>query len=365
MASLQRLPKSNREIHSPMNDPVNSNSSKRFNVAIVGATGAVGETLIEVLEERNFPVDTLYLLASERSAGSTRTFRGKNIRVQDLASFDFSQAHIGLFSAGGSISAEYAPKAAAAGCIVVDNTSHFRYDDDKPLVVPEVNPGAIAEYKATNIIANPNCSTIQMLVALKPIYDAVGIERINVCTYQAVSGTGKPAMEELASQTASLLNAKSIQTEVYPKQIAFNVLPQIDVFLENGYTKEEMKMVWETKKIMGDATIEVNPTAVRVPVFYGHSEAIHIETKEKITAEKATELLKAFPGVVVVDERVDGGYPTAVSEAAGQDAVFVGRIREDISHPRGLNLWVVADNVRKGAATNSVQIAECLVRDYL
>jgi len=343
----------------------NAEQNRLYNVAIVGATGAVGETLLEVLEERNFPVGKLYLLASERSAGLTRKFKGKSIRIENLADFDFSQAEIGLFSAGGSISAEYAPKAAAAGCVVVDNTSHFRYDDDKPLVVPEVNPEAIAQYKATNIIANPNCSTIQMLVALKPIHDAVGIERINVCTYQAVSGTGKPAMEELAGQTANLLNAKSIETTVYPKQIAFNALPHIDVFLENGYTKEEMKMVWETKKIMGDDSIEVNPTAVRIPVFYGHSEACHIETKEKITAEKATELLSNFPGIVVIDDREDGGYPTAVSDAAGTDPVYVGRIREDISHPRGLNLWVVADNVRKGAATNSVQIAECLVQDYL
>ena len=342
-----------------------ADKKRLFNVAIVGATGAVGETLLEVLEERNFPVDTLYLLASERSAGTTKKFKGKTLRVENLAEFDFSKAHIGLFSAGGSISAEFAPKAAAAGCVVIDNTSHFRYDDDKPLIVPEVNASAIADYKDTNIIANPNCSTIQMLVALKPIHDAVGIERINVCTYQAVSGTGKPAMEELASQTANLLNAKKVESEVYPKQIAFNALPQIDVFMDNGYTKEEMKMVWETKKIMGDDSIVVNPTAVRIPVFFGHSEACHIETKNKISVEKVTELLKDAPGIVVIDDRNDGGYPTAVTDAAGNDAVFVGRIREDISHPRGINLWVVSDNVRKGAATNSVQIAECLVADYL
>ena len=291
--------------------------------------------------------------------------RAKNIRIENLADFDFSKAQIGLFSAGGSISAEYAPKAAAAGCIVVDNTSHFRYDDDKPLVVPEVNAQDIAKYKDTNIIANPNCSTIQMLVALKPIHDAAGIERINVCTYQAVSGTGKAAMEELASQTANLLNSKKIETKVYPKQIAFNVLPHIDVFQDNGYTKEEMKMVWETKKIMGDDSIEVNPTAVRVPVFYGHSEAIHIETKNKISADEVRELMEKSEGIIVLDEQKDGGYPTAVSEASGNDPVYVGRIREDISHPKGINLWVVADNVRKGAATNSVQIAECLIRDYI
>ncbi len=342
-----------------------ADNKRLFNVAIVGATGAVGETLLEVLEERDFPIAKLYLLASERSAGSTKKFKGKTIRVENLADFDFAKVQIGFFSAGGSISAEFAPKAAAAGCVVIDNTSHFRYDDDKPLVVPEVNPEAIANYKDTNIIANPNCSTIQMLVALKPIQDAVGIARINVCTYQAVSGTGKDAMEELASQTANLLNAKKVESKVYPKQIAFNVLPQIDVFMENGYTKEEMKMVWETNKIMADDSIEVNPTAVRVPVFFGHSEALHIETKEKISAKQVRELLDNAPGIVVLDERNDGGYPTAVTDAAGSDAVYVGRIREDISHPRGINLWVVSDNVRKGAATNSVQIAECLVKDYL
>ncbi|MGK0374176.1 MAG: aspartate-semialdehyde dehydrogenase [Arenicella sp.] len=342
-----------------------TDNKRLFNVAIVGATGAVGETLLEVLEERDFPIAKLYLLASERSAGSTKKFKGKTIRVENLADFDFAKVQIGFFSAGGSISAEFAPKAAAAGCVVIDNTSHFRYDDDKPLVVPEVNPEAIANYKDTNIIANPNCSTIQMLVALKPIQDAVGIARINVCTYQAVSGTGKDAMEELASQTANLLNAKKVESKVYPKQIAFNVLPQIDVFMENGYTKEEMKMVWETKKIMADDSIEVNPTAVRVPVFFGHSEALHIETKEKISAKQVRELLDNAPGIVVLDERNDGGYPTAVTDAAGSDAVYVGRIREDISHPRGINLWVVSDNVRKGAATNSVQIAERLVKDYL
>ena len=340
-------------------------SDKLVNVAIVGATGAVGEAILEVLEERDFPVDQIFLLASERSAGLTRKFRNKSIKILDLADFDFSQVQIGLFSAGGALSAEYAPKAAAAGCIVIDNTSHFRYDDDKPLVVPEVNAHAIADYKKTNIIANPNCSTIQMVVALKPIHDAVGIERINVATYQAVSGSGKVAMEELAKQTASLLNGKPIVSEVYPKQIAFNVIPQIDVFEDNGYTREEMKMIWETQKIMGDKSIQVNPTAVRVPGFYGHSEACHIETREKITADQALKLLRKAPGVKVLDKRKEGGYPTPVTDASGKDAVFVGRVREDVSHPRGLNLWVVSDNVRKGAATNSVQIAELLVKDYL
>lgn len=339
--------------------------SRKFNVAVVGATGAVGETMLSILEQRRFPVDKVYALASERSAGTRIPFAGTHLQVRDLSTFDFSGVQIGLFSPGASVSKVFAPKAAEAGCVVIDNTSQFRYDEDIPLVVPEVNPEAIAGYRNRGIIANPNCSTIQMLVALKPIHDAVGITRINVCTYQAVSGTGKEAIEELAQQTAALLNAKPIEAKVYPKQIAFNCLPHIDVFQDNGYTKEEMKMVWETRKIMGDQSILVNPTTVRVPVFFGHSEAVHIETREKITAEAARALLEKAPGVKVLDTRQDGGYPTAVTDAAHADAVFVGRIREDISHPRGLNLWVVADNVRKGAALNSVQIAEVLVRDYL
>ncbi|OQW78488.1 MAG: aspartate-semialdehyde dehydrogenase [Proteobacteria bacterium ST_bin11] len=339
--------------------------SKTYDVAVVGATGAVGETMIAILEERNFPVGKVYALASERSAGKRIPFKDGSLVVQDLATFDFSKVQIGLFSPGASVSAEYAPKAAAAGCVVIDNTSQFRYDDDIPLVVPEVNPEKVADYKNRGIIANPNCSTIQMLVALKPIYDAVGISRINVATYQAVSGTGKEAIEELATQTANLLNAKPVTPSVYPKQIAFNVLPQIDVFMDNGYTKEEMKMVWETRKILGDADIQVNPTAVRVPVFFGHSEAVHIETKQKISAEQVRELLAAAPGVTLLDERENGGYPTAVTESSGNDDVFVGRIREDISHPTGIDLWVVSDNVRKGAALNSVQIAEVLVKTYI
>jgi aspartate-semialdehyde dehydrogenase len=339
--------------------------SKKFNVAVVGATGAVGETMLSILEERKFPVGEIFPLASSRSAGSKVTFNGEEVTVLDLATFDFSRAQIGLFSAGGSVSEEYAPKAAAAGCVVIDNTAHFRYDDDIPLVVPEVNPHAIAQYKNRGIIANPNCSTIQMLVALKPIHDAVGIARINVATYQAVSGTGKEAIEELVGQTLAIFNHTDVKAEVYPKQIAFNVLPQIDVFQENGYTKEEMKMVWETNKIMEDDSIMVNPTAVRVPVFYGHSEALHIETRKKITADEARKLLENAPGVVVYDERIPGGYPTPVTECAGHDPVFVGRIREDISHPMGLDLWVVGDNVRKGAALNSVQIAEILIEKYL
>ncbi len=339
--------------------------SKTYNVAVVGATGAVGEAMLEILAERAFPVGEVYPLASNRSEGQKILFKNRTLIVQDLAEFDFRQAQIGLFSAGASISEKYAPIASQAGCVVIDNTSQFRYQEDIPLVVPEVNPDAVVAYTQRGIIANPNCSTIQMVVALKPIHDEVSIERINVCTYQAVSGSGKEAIEELAMQTANLLNGKPIESKVYPKQIAFNVLPHIDVFLDNGYTKEEMKMVWETRKILGDDSIQVNPTTVRVPVFYGHSEAIHIETSIKISAEDARELLARAPGIEVLDQREPGGYPTAVTEAAGRDAVFVGRVREDISHPRGLNLWVVADNVRKGAALNSVQIAELLAKKYI
>jgi aspartate-semialdehyde dehydrogenase len=342
-----------------------NNVTKLYNVAVVGATGAVGEAMLSILEERNFPVGEVYALASSNSVGRRIPFKGGTLKVEDLATFDFSKAQIGLFSPGASVSEIYAPIAAAAGCVVIDNTSQFRYDNDIPLVVPEVNSEKIADYKNRGIIANPNCSTIQMLVALKPIYDAVGITRINVCTYQAVSGTGKEAIEELSKQTINLLNLQPITASVYPKQIAFNVLPQIDVFMDNGYTKEEMKMVWETKKILGDDSVLVNATAVRVPVFYGHSEAVHIETRDKITAKEVKALLEKADGVTVIDERVNGGYPTAVTESAGHDNVFVGRIREDISYSKGIDLWVVADNVRKGAALNSVQIAEVLVKKYI
>jgi len=333
------------------------------NVAVVGATGAVGEAMVEILAERNFPVGELHLLASERSAGKTVRFGGRSVRVRRLDQFDFEGVQIGLFSAGASISAEFAPKATAAGCIVIDNTSQFRYEADIPLVVPEVNPHAIAQHRARGIIANPNCSTIQMVVALKPIHDAVGIERINVATYQSVSGAGAKGVRELASQTADLLNAKPIEPKTFTRQIAFNVIPHIDVFQDNGYTKEEMKMVWETRKILEAPEMLVNATCVRVPVFYGHSEAVHIETRDKITAVQARALLSKAPGVRVMDERSNGGYPTAVVDAAGQDAVWVGRIREDISHARGLDLWIVSDNVRKGAALNSVQIAELLLKE--
>jgi len=336
-------------------------NNQKVNVAIVGATGAVGEALIEILEQREFPVDQLFLLASERSAGKRLQFRGKSVMVQRLDEFDFAQVQIGLFSAGGDLSAEYAPIAAAAGCVVIDNTSFFRYEADIPLIVPEVNAHTLPAYKNRNIIANPNCSTIQMVAALKPIYDAVGIERINVCTYQAVSGAGAGGVRELAGQTANLLNAKPIETKVMPAQIAFNAIPQIDKFQDNGYTKEEMKMVWETCKIFEDEHIRVNPTCVRIPVFYGHSEAVHIETKSAISVAQVLSLLDAAPGVTVFR---GGEYPTPVEHAAGKDDILVGRVRQDISHPNGINLWVVSDNVRKGAALNSVQIAEELLRAW-
>jgi aspartate-semialdehyde dehydrogenase len=338
---------------------------RKVNVAIVGATGMVGEAFLTVLQERKFPIDQLYLLASERSVGQTLFFNNTALDVENLATFNFSDVDIALFSAGSAVSKEYAPIAAAAGCVVIDNTSCFRYDDDIPLVVPEVNPHQIRAYTNRGIIANPNCSTIQMLVALKPLHDAVGIARINVATYQAVSGTGRKAVNELLQQLGDLMNGRPAKTSVYPQQIAFNVLPHIDEFLENGYTREEMKMVWETQKILEDETILVNPTTVRVPVLYGHSEAIHLELKEPLSVEKARALLKKSPGVSLVDDSKKAKYPTAFSHAVGQDNVFVGRIRQDLSHPCGLNLWVVADNVRKGAATNAVQIAEILINEYL
>ncbi len=344
---------------------MSSKTEMRFKIAVVGATGAVGTTMLEILSERDFPASEVIPLASERSAGNRVQYGEQSLVVKNLDKFDFAGVAIALFSAGGSISAVHAPRAAAAGAIVVDNTSQFRTDDDIPLVVSEVNPHAIAAYKTRGIIANPNCSTMQMLVALAPIHRAVGIERINVATYQSVSGAGQSGIVELGRQTASLLNMQPIEPKKFPVQIAFNLIPQIDVFTENGYTKEEMKMVWETRKILEDDSIQVNPTAVRVPVFYGHSEAVHLETRAKLTAAQARALLAAAPGIVVVDEHQAGGYPTPVTHAAGSDPVFVGRIREDISHPRGLNLWIVSDNIRKGAALNAVQIAELLVKDYL
>ena len=338
--------------------------SNKYKVAVVGATGAVGETMLAILAERRFPISELVALASERSAGSYVDFADDEVLVQDLATFDPAGVDIALFSAGGGTSKEYAPKFAAAGAVVIDNSSTFRYDDDVPLVVSEVNPEA-AKSRPRGIIANPNCSTMQLMPVLAPIHREYGIERINVATYQSVSGGGRSAMEELGKQTAELLSFQDINPSKFPVQIAFNLIPHIDEFQPNGYTKEEMKLVWETRKILGDANIQVNPTAVRVPVFYGHSEAVNVETRKKITPEQARELLQAAPGVEVVDERKPGGYPTPVTHASGNDAVYVGRIREDFSHPRALNMWVVADNIRKGAALNAVQIAELLVADGL
>ena len=336
--------------------------TKQFTVAVVGATGAVGETMLSILEERNFPIGELVALASARSAGSKVKFGHRDVVVQDLATFDPTGVDIALFSAGGSTSTEYAPKFAAAGAVVIDNSSAFRYDDDVPLVVSEVNPEQVRN-RPRGIIANPNCSTMQMLVALAPIHRAAGIERINVATYQSVSGGGRSAMEELGRQTAGILNFQAPEPKKFQVQIAFNLIPHIDDFQDNGYTKEEMKLVWETQKILGDASIRVNPTAVRVPVFYGHSEAVNVETRDKISAAEVRAMLLQAPGVEVVDEPKSGGYPTPVTHASGTDAVYVGRIRDDLSHPRGVNLWIVSDNIRKGAALNAVQIAELVAAE--
>lgn len=340
-----------------------SNMAKQFNIALVGATGIVGSTTLSILAERKFPINKIFMLASHRSVGDTREYNGKAYYIEDLANFDFTQTQIAFFSVDSSIAQEYVPKAAAAGNIVIDKSSCFRYHPDVPLVVPEVNEHAIADYHKKNIIANANCNIIPLVVALKPIYDAVGLSRVNVATYQSVSGSGKDAVNELAEQTARLLNGKPVKPKVYPQQIAFNVLPHCDEFQENGYTKEEMKIVWEMQKIFNDSSIAINPTAVRVPVFYGHSAAVHIETKDKLSATQAIALLKKAPGVKIMSGKFP--YPTPVQDAAGEDPVFVGRIREDLSHPTGLNLWVVADNLRKGAALNAVQVAEKLVASYL
>ncbi|OAG28682.1 aspartate-semialdehyde dehydrogenase [Thermodesulfatator autotrophicus] len=339
---------------------------KEFNVAVVGATGAVGRMMLQVLEERNFPVKNLRLFASERSRGLKIPFKGDEIEVEVLGEQkSFSGIDIALFSAGASRSLEFAPKFAADGAVVVDNSSAWRMDPEIPLVVPEVNPHAVADYKNKGIIANPNCSTIQMVVALKPLYDYSRIKRVVVSTYQAVSGAGQKAINELMEQTRAWCKGKTLpEPQVFPHQIAFNCLPHIDIFLDNGYTKEEMKMVNETKKIMEDEKIGVTATTVRVPVFYGHAEAVNIETEKKITVDKARELLSNFPGIVVIDEPEEKKYPLQI-EIAGRDEVFVGRIREDESIANGLNLWVVADNLRKGAATNAVQIAELLAEKYL
>jgi aspartate-semialdehyde dehydrogenase len=337
---------------------------EKYNVAVVGATGAVGNEMVSTLETRNFPVAQLKLLSSKRGAGTRIEFKGKYYTAEVLDENSFKDIDIGLFSAGGSVSEKFAPIAGKTGCVVIDNTSAWRMDPEVPLVVPEVNAHAIARYPEKNIIANPNCSTIQMVVALKPIHDAARIKRIVVSTYQAVSGTGKRAIKELESQVLAIYNQQEIKKEVYPHQIAFNCLPHIDVFLDNGYTKEEMKMVNETKKIMEDDSIRVTATTVRVPVFYGHSESVNIETEKKITADEVREILSKAPGVIVVDDPKKFEYPLAI-HAAGKDETFVGRIREDESIPNGINLWIVADNIRKGAALNAVQIAEILIQKYL
>lgn len=338
--------------------------ARTFNVAVVGATGAVGTQMVACLEERQFPVKMLRPLASERSLGRTVTFKGQEVPVEVLNENSFRDIEIALFSAGGSISLQYGPIAAQAGAVVVDNSSAFRMEPDIPLVVPEVNPQDIALYKNRGIIANPNCSTIQMVVVLKPIHDAARIKRVVVATYQAVSGTGQKAVEELAAQVRALLSGQEPVAQVYPHRIAFNVFPHIDVFLDNGYTKEEMKMVNETRKIMGDDSIRVTATTARVPVFYGHSEAVNIETEKKLSAARVRELLSQAPGVKVVDDPANRRYPMPL-DAAGQDLTLVGRIREDSSIPNGIDLWIVADNIRKGAATNAVQIAELLAEKYL
>lgn len=339
--------------------------SKKYNIAVVGATGAVGQMMIQILLERKFPIKNLDLLASKNSAGKRINISGNNYEVKSLDDFDFHQTDIALFSAGAEISKKYASYATKKNAVVIDNTSFFRYEENIPLIVPEVNGKEISCYKETGIIANPNCSTIQMLVAIKPIHDVCKIKRINVCTYQAVSGSGNLAIEELKNQIHAYTQNKNIESKIYPKQIAFNVIPQIDKFMDNGYTKEEMKMVWETKKILDDA-IEVNPTTVRVPVFYGHSEAVHLELEDKISANKVKEILMhKNSGVILVDEHKDGGYPCAANECEDSNEVFVGRVREDISIQNGINMWVVSNNIRKGAAYNSIQIAELLIKDYL
>ncbi len=339
--------------------------SKKYNIAIVGATGAVGQMMVKILIDRNFPIANLYLVASKKSDGKKITIHAKEFTVKAIDNFDFSNIDIALFSAGSDVSEKYAPVAAKNNAVVIDNTSFFRYQNNIPLIVPEVNSEKIIQYKETGIIANPNCSTIQMVVALKPIHNVCKIKRINVCTYQAVSGTGLKAVRELDEQVRAYVNNEKLIQNIYPKQIAFNVIPQIDKFMENGYTKEEMKMVWETKKIL-DQNIEVNPTTVRVPVFYGHSEAIHFELEKKISATQVKTILgKKNSGVILIDEHKDGGYPCAANECEDSNEVFVGRVREDISTEYGINMWVVSNNIRKGAAYNSVQIAELLIKDYI
>ena len=338
---------------------------KKIDIAIVGATTTVGETLLEILEERKFPVGQIYLLDSEASSGSRLEFSGYALKIGDIGSFDFSRVQIAFFVSTEEISKKFVEKAATQGCIVIDRTPAFRKDKDVPLIIPEVNEDAMEGVNKRNIISSPGCIATQMLLALKPVYDAVGIKRINVSTYQSVSGSGKNAAEELATQTAALLNFRDVKCKTYPKQIAFNLLPQIGEILENGYTNEEMKLVWETQKVLNDDSVLVNVTAVRVPVFIGHAATVHIETETKISAAKVRELLQQTAGIVLLNDQPEGNWPTPVTEAAGSDSVFVGRVREDISTENGINFWVVTDNMRKGAATNAVQIAEILVKLYI
>jgi aspartate-semialdehyde dehydrogenase len=335
-----------------------------YKVAVIGATGNVGREMLQTLAERNFPADQVVALASERSAGREVSFGDKEIlKVKDLAKFDFKGIDIALSSPGAKVSAQHSPRAAAAGCVVIDNTSHFRMDPDVPLVVPEVNPQAIAGYKKKGIIANPNCSTIQMVVALKPLHDLGKIKRVVVSTYQSVSGAGKEAMDELFNQTRAIYVNDPVKPERFTKQIAFNVIPHIDVFMDDGATKEEWKMSAETRKIL-DPDIAVHATCVRVPVFVGHGEAVNVEFENPVSEADARKILSKAPGVIVVDHRADEGYVTPL-ESAGEDAVYVSRIRKDPTIKNGLSFWCVADNLRKGAALNAVQIAEVLVRDYL
>jgi len=338
---------------------------KTIDLALVGATDPVGEAVLALLEEREVPVGNLFLLAEQNGTGHRVGFRGKYLTVRDVAGFDFSQVQAALFAVTPEAAETFVPKAAAAGCVCVDLSGRFAQEEDVPLVMPEVNPSAIADYSLRNIIAGPSSAAVLLWTVLKPIYDAVGIERINMVTLQAVSDGGKPAIDELAAQTVALLSMQETHNQIYPKQIAFNALPQVGGFEANGYTQGEMKLLWESQKLLADSAIVVNATAVCVPVFHGHSLAVHVETAAKIDARQARALLEATSGVTVIDSPEPGGYPTAVSEAAGSDAVFVGRIREDISHPKGLDLWVVADNIRRGVALNGVRIVEILVKEYM
>ena len=336
-----------------------------FDIAVVGATSIAGENLLAALEERAFPVGKVYVLADRDEAGTRLQFNSSYLKTEDLDVFDFSQVQIAWFCTPESVSAAYVPRATEAGCTVIDTSTQFRNQADVPLVVPEVNSQAIAQYKHRNILAAPACSTVQMAIALKPIYDAVGIERINVATYQSVSTGGKAAIEELAGQTVALLSGKAIENKVYNKQIAFNAIPQVGSLTDNGYTQAEMQSIWEMRKLFADENLQVNPSHVFIPVFHGHSQAVHIETREKISASQARALLEQAPGIELIDDQLEADYPTPVGDAAGADTVYVGRVREDISHTRGLDLWIVADNIRKGLALNAISIAETLIKDYI